>query len=111
MREVVKGRKSKAKNQGEKPTGYRRLATDNFYSPHIPRRGAPQAPHGPGSNEAAERATPATANTDHSLSTRGLSQFLHTTSTAEDATILSNVVPQSRHLYSNSGMHALRIRI
>jgi hypothetical protein len=53
-----------------------------------------------------ERATLATANTDHSLSTRGLSQFLHTTSTAEEATILSNFVPQSRHLYSNSGILA-----
>jgi hypothetical protein len=46
-------------------TAYCQLPTCCFYaSPHIPRRGAPQAPQGPGSLEAAAAEGPATAKTE-----------------------------------------------
>jgi len=73
---------------------------------HMPRWAAPQEPQGPGSNELEEalRGEPPTANTDNSFSTLGLEHFRHTTSVEDVGTIFSNVVPQSSHLYSNSGI-------
>jgi len=73
------------------------------YSPHIPRRGAPQA-QGPGSEAMALGEAPDTAKTESCLSTRSLSQLLQVMRLEEERTILSNVVPQSRHLYSNIGI-------
>jgi hypothetical protein len=70
-----------------------RKAGVSAYSWHIPRRGAPQAPHGPLSDGAVEGR--ATANTESSFSTRRLSQFLQVTSAADALVIFSNVVPQS----------------
>jgi hypothetical protein len=75
-----------------------------FHSPHIPRRAASQELHGLDSKGAVERDDPATAKTDSNFFTRGLSHCLQTTSVDEEATILSKVVPQSRHLYSKSGI-------
>jgi hypothetical protein len=74
--------------------------------PHMPRCAAPQAPKGPGSNEAAGREDLPTANTDSIFSTLGLSHFVQATAVVEEGTIFSKVVPQSRHLYSNSGIPA-----
>ena len=70
----------------------------------MPRWAAPQAPHGPGSKAAADRDDDPTAKTDKSFSTFELSHFLQATLDLEEGTIFSKVVPQSRHLYSNSGM-------
>ncbi len=72
--------------------------------PHIPRCAAPQEPQGPGSDEAEDRDDGPTANTDNSFSTLGLSHFLHATLVVEVGTILSKVVPHSRHLNSKSGI-------
>ena len=74
------------------------------YSPHIPRRGAPQAPHGPGSTDERDREGPATAKTDSSFSIRALPHSLQRACTAAELTICSNFVPQARHLYSKMGM-------
>jgi hypothetical protein len=97
--EASKDKSSTPKSQIQNPK--------SAYSiPHDPRWAAPQAPHGPGSNEAeaALRGDPPTANTDNSFSTRGLEHCLQTTSVEDVGTIFSNVVPQWSHLYSNSGM-------
>jgi len=68
------------------------------YSPHIPRRGAPQAPQGPSSGERARDDVPETAKIESSFSTRGLSQLLQwTPAAAAELRIFSNFVPQSRH--------------
>jgi hypothetical protein len=53
---------------------------------------------------AAGRDDPPTANTDNNFSTLALSHFLQATTVVEEETILSKIVPQSRHLYSNSGI-------
>jgi hypothetical protein len=52
-----------------------------------------------------EREEFATAKTESNLSIRGLPHSLHTTVLVAEGTILSKVVPQLRHLYSNSGIH------
>ena len=68
------------------------------YSPHIPRRGAPQAPQGPSSGERARDDVPDTAKIESSFSTRGLSQLWQwTAAAAAELRIFSNFVPQSRH--------------
>ena len=75
------------------------------YSPHIPRRGAPQAPQGPGSGEEVLSDAPATAKVERSLSTRELSHFRQVTELSPfDLTIRSKVVPHSRHRYSKMGI-------
>jgi hypothetical protein len=76
------------------------------YSPHIPRRGAPQG-QGPGSLDSPSRAAPETAKTDSSFSTCGLEQFLHLTSAFDEYEIFSNFDPQSRHWYSKIGIFLL----
>jgi hypothetical protein len=76
------------------------------HSPHIPRRGAPQA-QGPDSDAKALEEAPDTAKTESCLSTRSLSQLLHAMRLEEESTISSKVVPQSRHLYSNIGIQLL----
>jgi hypothetical protein len=104
MRVVVKGRILKGEGQMSKAKTSPRLMPDTFfYSPHIPRRGAPHG-HGPGSAAAASRETPDTANTDNNLSTRGLEQARHTTWDATFETIFSNFAPHSWHRYSKMGM-------
>ena len=65
------------------------------YSPHMPRRGAPQAPHGPVSEDTTLNEPPETAKVERSYSTRGLSQSLQTTSDALEVSILSNFAPHS----------------
>ncbi len=72
----------------------------------MPRRGAPQAPQGPGSEGTAERDSPATAKTESSFSTRGLPHFLQLAGAAAELTIFSNFVPQARHRYSKMGTQA-----
>gem|GEM_PF-6028164 len=73
------------------------------YSPHMPRRGAPQAPQGPGSGDVFSE-PPDTAKVERSLSTRELSHFRQVTELAPfELTIRSNVVPQSLHRYSKMG--------
>ncbi len=72
----------------------------------MPRRGAPQTPQGPGSEETAERDSPATAKTESSFSTRGLPHFLQLAGAAAELRIFSNFVPQARHRYSKMGTQA-----
>ncbi len=77
----------------------------------MPRRGAPQAPQGPGSEKVADREASATAKTESSFSTRGLEQFLQTGSAAEEFTIFSNLAPHARHRYSKIGTFALPVAL
>jgi hypothetical protein len=67
------------------------------YSPHIPRRGAPQAPQGPDSVAAVERDAPTTANTESSFSTRALPHCLQVAVASAELTSFSNLAPHLRH--------------
>lgn len=78
------------------------------YSPHIPRRGAPQG-QGPDSHERTSLDVPETANTESSFSTCGLEQLLHRISSFEEYVIFSNLDPQFRHWYSKIGIFILLI--
>ena len=73
------------------------------YSPHMPRRGAPQ-PQGPASAERPPLVPLLTAKTESSFSRFGPWQEVHSTESEARETIFSNRVPQSWHLYSNSGI-------
>jgi hypothetical protein len=79
-------------------------STPSQFRLHIPRSGAPQAPQGPGSSDAAEFDAPPTANTESSFSTLELSHFLHATRVVDEGTIFSKTVPHSLHLNSKSGI-------
>lgn len=74
------------------------------YSPHMPRRGAPQA-HGPASGtDEPGREDAETANTESCCTTLSPVHWLHTTFARGELTSFSNFVPQSRHSYSKMGM-------
>jgi hypothetical protein len=75
----------------------------------MPRRGAPQ-PHGPGSAAANLADEPETAKTESIFFTLPLSHFLQVTRLDEEATIFSNLVPQSLHWNSKMGMGDLACR-
>jgi hypothetical protein len=70
----------------------------------MPRSRAPQVRQGPSSKEAEECEPLATANTESSFSTFGLSHFPQSTLAEVELTIFSKRVPQSWHLYSKIGM-------
>jgi hypothetical protein len=76
---------------------------NRYHSPHMPRRGAPQA-HGPGSDDKPPRALPETAKVERSWATLRLEHLLHVTSSVADGTNFSNLAPQSRHSYSKIGI-------
>jgi len=89
---------------GLKPEIYWTVKTPYLhYSPHIPRRGAPQG-QGPDSCESPWWDVPETANTDNSFSTCALEQFLQRISAPELYEIFSNFDPQSWHWYSKIGI-------
>lgn len=69
----------------------------------MPRLGAPQA-QGPGSAAADLAEGPETAKTESSCFTLPLSHFLQDTAVEDEATIFSNLVPQSLHWYSKMGI-------
>jgi hypothetical protein len=76
------------------------------YSPHMPRRAAPQG-QGPGSAERPSREAPETAKTDSSFSTRVLEHFLQRIFVLAAYEIFSNCAPQSWHRYSKIGIVVL----
>src|SRR5689334_17699512 len=76
------------------------------YCRHMPRLGAPQA-QGPGSDAAGLADDPETAKTESICVTLELAHFLQVTGLEEEATIFSNLVPQSLHSNSNMGMGGL----
>jgi hypothetical protein len=81
-----------------------RVRGDYFW--HMPRLGAPQA-QAPGSDAASLVDDPETAKTESICVTLELSHFLQVTRLEEEATIFSNLVPQSLHSNSNMGMGGL----
>ena len=72
----------------------------------MPRLGAPQA-QGPDSVAADLAEGPETAKAERSCVTLPLSHFLQVTAVEDEATIFSNLVPQSLHSYSKMGMGGL----
>ena len=93
------------RSRGKGRTGRAEQTKAPFYSPHMPRRGAPQ-PQGPLSAERPCDAPPATAKADRSFSSFVLWQEVHSTGSEAPLTILSNCVPHSRHWYSKIGINS-----